>query len=480
MGILDIAIIIGYFVLLMVISANASKNVTGGKDALAGGEGFGIITAGVGRTANMAGGPATVGNTTYGFTSGLAGSWFAISNVLSMWIAAPFAPRIYRAMKRAGVISIGGFLGHRFGKFTRIFAGLTNALAYTGFVASNILATGTVLYIILGWNFKTSMLATAAIVIFYTLSGGLKSVFKINVLQIAIMIIGFSFIMLPSSIGTAGGWEVIRTTVPESFLKLSGLGWATIIGTILIPTALTGFTTQAGFISVVSAKNLDTSWKATILGGIFYIFIAVPVIFVGMAAYKIMPNADAQNVLMRMVLETLPTGLIGILVAAIISATMSTAAACTLNAVTCFQKDVLEPLGNAAKDDVSELKRTRFMILVAGIIATIFAVLLPDLIELILIGYSLAAGGLLVPVFATMFWKRATSQGVIASMLGGGISFLVLKSFLQVSWPPLFLSIPLSLILLVIVSLLTEKQDPEKYAPYFEDTWKSLYPGKNI
>ena len=98
MGILDIGIIIGYFILLIVISGVVSKQVKSNKDALAGGDGFGIFTAAVGRTANMAGGPATVGNTTYGFTQGLSGSWFAIANILAMWVSAPFAPRIYRSM----------------------------------------------------------------------------------------------------------------------------------------------------------------------------------------------------------------------------------------------------------------------------------------------------------------------------------------------------------------------------------------------
>ena len=113
----------------------------------------------------MAGGPATVGNTTYGFTQGLSGSWFAIANILAMWVSAPFAPRIYRSMKRSGAITVGGYLGERFGKFTQVFSGGINFLAYTGFVASNILATGTILNNMLGWDFKTGMLVTAIIVI---------------------------------------------------------------------------------------------------------------------------------------------------------------------------------------------------------------------------------------------------------------------------------------------------------------------------
>jgi len=344
MSFIDIAVIIGYFILLVIVGTIVSRQVQTNKDALAGGDGFGILTAAVGRTANMAGGPATVGNTTYGFQSGLGGSWFAISNIIGMWVAAPFAPRMYRAMKRGDTITIGGYIGHRFGKFAKVFAGLTNFLAYTGFVASNILATGTFLSIILGWDFKTSMIITAVIVTLYTLSGGLKSVFQINIIQVLIMIIGFSFILLPSSLSAVGGWNNLINSVPKEFLNFSSMGWGVIIGTIIIPTALTGFTTQAGYIGVASSKNLEVSWKSTLLGGVFYMFIAIPVIFVGMVAFLLFPDANAQNILARSIVEILPTGLIGILVAAVISATMSTAASCALNAVTCFSIDVLEPI----------------------------------------------------------------------------------------------------------------------------------------
>lgn len=474
MQVLDILVLLGYFVLLVVIGAHASRGVTSNEDALAGGRSFGILTAAVGRTANMAGGPATVGNTTYGFEQGIGGSWFAISNIISMWIAAPLAPRMYRVMQRGNLITIGDFIGYRFGRFPKVFAGITNFLAYTGFVAANIIATGTVIHIILGWNIAATMIGTAIIVILYTMAGGLKSVFQTNILQVGIMILGFFAILMPISIKSVGGWSELLTSLPDSYLKLGSMGVGTIIGTILIPTALTGFTTQAGYVSIASSKDISVSWKSTLVSGIFYAFIALPVIVVGMVAFVLFPGAEPQQILAYTITELLPNGLVGILLAAVISATMSTASSCMLNAVACFSQDVL---GAFKQEEISEeksLKRTRLLIILIGVIALVFAVLLPDVIQLLLIGYSLAAGGLLVPVFATMFWKRATSKGIIASMLSGGISYLVLSRL--VTWPPLFLSIPLSLLALVLVSLIDQAQDPKDYAAYFEDTWTKYHP----
>lgn len=478
MGILDIIIVLGYFALLIIIGAMASRKVKNNKDALAGGDGFGVFTAAVGRTANMAGGPATVGNTTYGFTSGIGGSWFAIANILALWVAAPFSPRIFRAMKRSGAITVGGYLGKRFGKFTQVFSGAINFLAYTGFVASNILATGIVLNNMLGWDFKVGMVVTAAIVIIYTIFGGLKSVFQINILQVVIMIVGFSIILLPTSLNVAGGWSAIKAGVPNSYLNIFSMDIAKILGTIVIPTTLAAFTLQAGYIAIASSKDIKVSWKSALLSGVLYSFIAIPVIIVGMAAFVLFPHANSGQILAHTILNILPTGLIGVLVAAVISATMSTAASCTLNAVTCLAKDVLEPMGRNSKNEAKELYFTRIFIVVIGIIATVFAILLPDVIQLLLIGYSFAAGGLLVPIFATMYWKRATKAGIIASMLGGGISFIILGSVMKVSWPPLFFSIPFGLVLVVVISLLTKAQDPKHYAPYFEDTWETINPAE--
>lgn len=481
---LDILVIVIYFVLLVLIGWWASRDVSDNEDALAGGKGFGITTAAVGRTANMAGGPATVGNTTYGFESGLGGSWFAIANMISMWVAAPFAPRMYRALKRGRSITIGGYLGHRFGRFSRIFAGLTNFFTYAGFVASNLLATGTILNAILDFNFTTSMIITTIIVIVYTMSGGLKSVYQVNVIQIAIMIIGFAFILLPISLNTVGGFSNLIEQVPNNFLDFSTLGWAHIIGVILIPTAVTGFTTQAGYISIASSKNLTTSWKSSLVAGVFYAFIVVPVILIGMAVFLQFPDSNAQNALATAVTEFLPTGLVGVLVASIISATMSTAAACSLNAVTCFTQDVLAPIKDmraekssdkevdakaTAQEASGNLTLTRVLITVVILMGLGFATLWPNVIQLILMGYSLAVGGLLVPVFATMFWKRATKQGVMWSMIGGALTYLLLEAVTP--FPVLFLSMAVSLVLMVAVSLMTEKQHPREYMAYFEDTW---------
>ena len=108
-----------------------------------------------------------------------------------------------------------------------------------------------------------------------------------------------------------------------------------------------------------------------------------------------------------------------------------------------------------------------------GVVILLIAMFNRDIISLITYGYSLGVGGLLVPFFACYFWKRATSAGCISAMLVGGVTYVALSSL--VTWPALFVSLPASLVTMVIVSLSTKAPDPKCYDLYFDDEWAKTH-----
>ena len=321
------------------------------------------------------------------------------------------------------------------------------------------------------------MIFSTVVVMGYTILGGLKAVIYNDWVQMTIMIVGFFFILMPVTITKAGGWNAMLDTVPAAYLQWGNMGWLHIIGTIILPTALAGFTMQATYAYIGAAKDVKASWTSSILAGFLYLIIAAGVLLVGMATFTLVPGINDQQALATAILKFLPHGLIGLLLAAVLSATMSTAASCSISAATNINNDVIEPLLGKAPTEKA-LLRTRILIVCVTLVALGFAVLYPQIIGLLLLGYAFGAGGLLIPVLATMFWKRATSPGVIASMLGGGISYVVLSKL--VTWPPLFVSIPVSLVLLVVISLMTPAQDPRQYAIYFDEEWNKHYPDREV
>ncbi|MDR2132361.1 MAG: sodium:solute symporter family protein [Clostridiales Family XIII bacterium] len=468
----DLSVIILYLILLLIIGGIVSKKVKTHEDSVVGGRSFGAFFAAVGKAANLAGGPSTVGGAGYGYTYGVSGSWFAIANVISTTVWSPFTPRFWRAMSRGGFTSIGDYLGYRYGKFARIFAGLLNSLAYMGFVAAQIIATGTILAVLLGWNPKVAMLVTTLIVIIYTILGGLKAVVYTDLLQLGILYVGLVLILPALAVGKAGGMEQLFAALPEAFQQIGAMGWPRIIGVIVAPTILMPFAMQASYIYTASCKSSKAAWQSNLLTGVFYGLPALCSVFVGLAAFVLFPGlASAQDAMPTVIIEFLPHGAIGLMIAAILSATMSTSSTCLLCSTNCFITDVMNAVSTKTRTGEEQLKVTRIGIGVIGLLTLCITLFYSDIIAIITLGYAMGVGGLLAPAMGAMFWKRATTAGCVTAMIVGGGSYLVIQLGQLATWPPLFFSFPVSLLLLIVVSLFTKPSNPLMYDVYFEDEW---------
>jgi SSS family solute:Na+ symporter len=472
MVLLDVAIIVLYLILLVFIGVIVSKRVKTHEDSVVGGRGFGTFFAGVGKAANLAGGPSTVGTAGYGFTYGITGAWFTLSTAISCLVWVPLAPRLWRAVSRGRFTSVGGYLGYRFGGFARVFAGLLNCLAYMSFVAAQIIATGTILAVLLGWSHTMAMLITTVIVIAYTILGGLKAVVITDIVQMAIIYIGLVIIMPPVALGEVGGMNALFDALPEAFKQIGAMGWPRIVGTLMLPTILMPFTMQATYAYTAACKSSNVAWKSGILTAFLYIIPCMACLLVGMIVFVLFPDiAVASDALPTIVTALLPHGLIGILLAAVLSATMSTSSTCLICSANCLVTDVVGGLSKKERSGEEQLKVTRICMGLIGVLTLCITLFNSDIISIISIGYALGTGGLLAPALAAMFWKRATKPACIAAMVVGGGSYVFIQFSQIVTWPPLFLSLGLSLILIIAVSLFTKPSDPTVYDVYFEDEW---------
>jgi SSS family solute:Na+ symporter len=493
MGILDIVVIMGYFLLLILVGLYvAKKYVKSGEDAAVAGRDLGIFLGGVGKAANSAGGSSSVGGTSWGYQFGIVGSWYAVSEGLSYITYLPFVKQIWRIVHRGRMASIGAVFGYRWGKFARIFAGLMNALAYTGFTAAQIIATGTIIHVLLGWNYIVALLVSTAVVIFYCVAGGLRAIVITDVIQMSLIIVGL-FIILPTVIfghaGDVGGIEGVWSRVPDFMTNLAGdWGWSYVIGAILIPCFFMPLTLQADYQYQASMRNQDTAFKSYIMVPFLYIPVSIMVVLMGMAAFLMYGDTfmdDGNIVLPTLIQEFLPTGLIGLLLAAILSATMSTSSTCLLCATTCFVEDVVHPLKKTKVTSEKEgLKEFRICMIILGIATTAVTLWATDIISIITLGYAASVGGLFVPVIATIFMKKATKAAVQASMIVGAVVYVaVALPWLYDFWlaklgdiiadAPLVIALPIAAVTFVIVNMLTfKKGDHGNIDIYFTDEWE--------
>jgi SSS family solute:Na+ symporter len=137
----------------------------------------------------------------------------------------------------------------------------------------------------------------------------------------------------------------------------------------------------------------------------------------------------------------------------------------------CYVQDIYKGFINKEADDKQMLKVTRLSMIVLGVLALLIAMYYPNIIGLILWGYSFAVGGLLASVVMALYWKRTTNTGALASMfVGGGVHLYLTVTGFYI--PAVLISAPLGFIVIVVVSLLTPKPDVEKYRIYFDDEYQ--------
>jgi SSS family solute:Na+ symporter len=142
---------------------------------------------------------------------------------------------------------------------------------------------------------------------------------------------------------------------------------------------------------------------------------------IGAAAQVLMPQlAVPENAYAQMVREVLSPGLRGIVVAAALSAIMSTASGCLLAAATVLQEDIHARFLRPGAPN--GLRESRLFTLLIGGVMLVLACLVNDVIAALSIAYNLLVGGLLVPIVGALLWHRASAGGAVAAIVAGSLT----------------------------------------------------------
>jgi SSS family solute:Na+ symporter len=501
----DAGIIILYFIMLIAVGFwVARRHVRNAQDATVAGRKLGVFLGGIGKTANSAGGSASVGGTSWGYQFGLAGAWYSVSEGLTYVLYLPIIKRIWKTLYRTRTSSAGQFFGYRWGSVGRLYAGLINAVCYMSFVGAQIIATASVIRILLGWPYLTSLLVSTFVIIVYCTAGGLRAIVLTDVIQVLLIIVCMVFIMPPIVFKQAGNalggggfgavWDALKedasTNLMTHLSAPGAIGWPYVIGAIILPCILIGGVAQAAFQYQSSIESADKAFKSFIMVPFLFIPIAVMVVLMGMCG-RILYNTqyipaasggdggDPNMVLAQLITDYLPAGLIGLLLAAILSATMSTASTCLICSVTCLTEDVIKPFFKKSLTDKGSLLLFRCSMIGTGLVTLSITLWATDILTLLTTAYSAAAAGLFIPFMCTMFTRKATKAAIYTTMFFGlGLYFAISFGFLPflpavVQSAPLYVSFPLSIVVMVIVTLATKGSGKHgRLDAYFDDEWE--------
>lgn len=376
------------------------------------------------------------------------------------------APKIYRL----NLLTLGDYYRVRYNRAVEVFCSACIVVSYLGWVAAQITALGLIFFVLSDGAISREwgMIIGASVVLIYTVFGGMLSVAILDFIQMVVIAAGLIYIMwivadLAGGVGTVVAHAEAAGKLqffPEEF---SYVMWVPFVGAFLT-MAFGSIPQQDIFQRISSAKNEKTAVRGAVLGGSLYFFFAfIPVflaygaIMIDPATFTAMVTEDSQMVLPNLVLNHTPLFAQIVFFGALISAIMSTSSATLLAPAVSFSENIVK-VAFPKMDDKALLLTMRVSVFVFAIIVVAFSINSDSSIfEMVESAYEITLAAAFVPLVFGLYWKRATSQGAVCSIIVGISSWLIAKNFFPSEiWPPQLLGMVLGLFTMIIASLIPQ------------------------
>jgi solute:Na+ symporter, SSS family len=346
-----------------------------------------------------------------------------------------FASKLYKL----NILTVGDYYRMRYNRPVELITTVCIIISYLGWVSAQIKAMGLVLTIVThgAVSEEVGMVLGALIVVTYTTFGGMFSVAILDFVQMAVSIGGLLYIGYVVSGLTGGVAPVIEHAAaagkldffPPADMRL----WLAFIGTGL--TMMLGSIPQQDvFQRITSAKTARIAVIGSIVGALIYFGVTFIPMFIAYSATLIDPAGmgrlmadDSQRVLPMLILQHTPMLAQVLFFGAVLSAIMSTASATLLAPSITFAENIVKSFVPTLDD-----RRLLYVMRVA-IVVFAFAVLMVALntestiFAMVENAYKVTLVGAFVPLFFGAYWRRASTQGALAAIVGGISSWLLIE-----------------------------------------------------
>jgi solute:Na+ symporter, SSS family len=357
-----------------------------------------------------------------------------------------FAPLLYRM----NLLTLGDYYRVRFNRTVELIMTVCIMISYLGWVAAQVTALGLVFNVVSNdaISQQAGMFIGVAIVLAYTMFGGMWSVALLDFVQMTVIMAGLLLIAVLIS-GDAGGVAHVVSHAQAAgklqFFPSGGLEvWIPFIGALL--TMMLGSIPQQDvFQRMTSAKTEKIAVRGTVLGGLLYFAFAFVPMFLAYSATLIDPKFfgdlienDSQMVLPQLILNYTPMFAKVLFFGALLSAIMSTASATLLAPSVMFTENILKHIALKHMSDQQMLRTMRIIVLTFGGMVLWFALNSESSIfHMVEDAYKVTLVGAFVPLAFGLYWKRANNQGALLSIVLGIGTWLLMEKFGQDTyWPP--------------------------------------------
>lgn len=411
------AIIIVYMLIMLAIGVYSKTKIKDSTDYHLAGRRLGPIMVAGTLAATEIGGGSSVGVASKAYGDwGLSAGWYVVSAGIGIILVSFVAPYMRRAM----ATTVPEIIGRKYGTGSYVITSFLSIVSLVALTAVQITATATIINVLTGFSMTGSILVSGATVMLYTWLGGMWSVTLTDFVQFFLIVFGFA-IAVPFALSAAGGYDTVMANLPPEQLGFTKVGWSTILGLIIL-YFMTFSTGQEAVQRYYSAKNEKTAVIGSLLCGVLMSLYAFIPAILGLIALAAFPDIQANNALATVSVELLPPVVAGLLLSGVISATLSSASGDMLGAATVYVKDIHQQFVNKQITDQQELKISKQIVLLSGVLAIMISLFSQQIIPLLVFAFTVRSTGPFAAYIIGLLYERVSKNAGIWSIVLGTLT----------------------------------------------------------
>ncbi|MEJ6680943.1 MAG: sodium/proline symporter [Flavobacteriales bacterium] len=449
--VIKISILALYVGVLFLIGVLASRRIKGMSDYYVGGKKMGFWAVAFSARATGESGWLLIGLTGMGAMAGFSSYWVVAGELLGVIVSWQFmAKRFKKRSDSYGAITIPDYLQSHFKSTTntlRIVAAAILVIFIVIYVASQIDVTGVAFKSMLGIDYRLGALIGFFIVLTYIFIGGFVAAVWSDLFQGLLMF--FGLVLLPIVVwfsidhgtGVTEGLYAIDPTLIQVMGRSSDpwMNLFTILGFSMIGLGFLGSPqVYVRFMSIKDVKEID---KGKWVAAVFTLLTDAAAVTIGILGRLYFTKSgdnpetilgnNGEDVLSMITESFLPTLLVAVFIAIVLSAIMSTIDSLLILASSAITRDFYQKIFRPKLKDKDLTKISRISTIIMAFTALIIAMIMnyvsPDrqVFWVIIFGWSGIAATFCPVVILSLFWKGYSEKGAIASMIAGFVSVIL-------------------------------------------------------
>lgn len=382
------------------------------------------------------------------------GNWspfvFSLSIPFAIFLAAKIFIPLYRGVNS---VSAYHYLETKFGYWARCYASVCYLLTQVCRIGSILLLLALPINKMFGWDIQTIIIVTGVVTMIYTLLGGIAAVVWTDAIQGIILIVGAVICAVILTFGMPEGpAQLFEIAAEHNKFSLGSFGaslsestfWVLLLYGLF--TNLNNYGIDQNYVQrYMTTKSTKEAVKSTMFGSLLYVPISLIFVYIGTALFsyysaqpELLPaGTPADQVFPHFIVHGLPTGITGLVIAAIFSAGMSTVATSINSSATIVLTDFVKHFSKKEDNNKRDMKTLYLTSLIVGVVGIVIGILMMQVDGVLDAWWTLASifsGGVLGLFLLTLIARKPNRAASITAAVAGML-VVIWIALMQVTSP---------------------------------------------